>query len=225
MLDLPLIPGDETRRSRKLADSSKCHVSLFEFMNYVRAAGPSRLSMVTGQVAQGNAPYTPARDFYRRFLLAVRQGRRADNDQAVIQQAVDNAPPNKVVHYKQLAEGWLRWVSQIQEAEVVPTRTGRWQMADMAVKVTPNLVVQHPDGRVEAIRIYVRTEPLEREAADVMLWLMQQVSDQLHPDGISPIVVDVRRALDFRPAEPDPGFVAWMHSEAAAYRAMWTMVA
>jgi hypothetical protein len=208
-----------------LANSSKCHVSLFEFMNYVRAAGPARLSVVTGQVAQGNEPYTPARDFYRRFLLAARQGRQMNNDRDVIQRAVDNAPPSKAANYAQLAEGWLRWVSQIGDTQVLPARTGRWRASDMAVKVTPNLVVQHPDGRVEAIRMYVRVEPLEREAADVMLWLMQQVAEQLHPDGVSPVVVDVRRGIDFRPLEQDPGFVAWMHSEAAAYRAMWTMVA
>ncbi|HEX6076337.1 MAG TPA: hypothetical protein VFZ32_13875 [Micromonosporaceae bacterium] len=200
-------------------------MSLFEFMNYVRAAGPARLSVVTGQVAQGNEPYTPARDFYRRFLLAARQGRQMNNDRDVIQRAVDNAPPSKAANYAQLAEGWLRWVSQIGDTQVLPARTGRWRASDMAVKVTPNLVVQHPDGRVEAIRMYVRVEPLEREAADVMLWLMQQVAEQLHPDGVSPVVVDVRRGIDFRSLEQDPGFVAWMHSEAAAYRAMWTMVA
>jgi hypothetical protein len=209
-----------------LANSSKCHVSLFEFMNYVRAAGPARLGLVTGQVAQGNAPYTPARDFYRRFLLAARLGRRMNNDHEVIRQAVENAPPSKTTHYAQLAEGWLRWVDQIRDTQVLPARTGRWRtFDDMAVKVTPNLVVQHPDGRVEAIRMHVRAEPLEREAADVMLWLMRQVTDQLHPDGVSPVVVDVRRGVDFRPVEQDPGFDAWMHSEAAAYRAMWTMVA
>jgi hypothetical protein len=208
-----------------LANSSKCHVSLFEFMNYVRAAGPSRLGVVTGQVSQGNAPYTPARDYYRRFLLAARQGRQMNNDRAVIQQAVDNAPPSKAANYAALAEGWLRWVEHIEDTQVLPTRTGRWQSAEMAVKVTPNLVVRHPDGRVEAIRMHVRAEPLEPDAADVMLWLMEQVGEQLHPGGVTPIVVDVRRGTDFRSVGQEPGFVAWMHSEAAAYRAMWTMIA
>lgn len=208
-----------------LADSGRCDVSLLQFTEYVRAAGPHRLNVVTGQVARVNEPYAPARDFYRRFLLAVVAGRRMNNDRAAVQQVVRDAIPRKTSHYAQLGEGWLSWVPEIEDTRVLPNRTVRWQASDMAVKVTPNLLVEHPEGRVDAVRLYLKVAPLEPEQADVMLWLMSQVAHQLHPNGANPVVVDVRRGIGFRPDSADDGFSAWMRAEAVAYRAMWTMVA
>lgn len=207
-----------------MADS-RCDVSLAQFTEYVHAAGPRRLNLVTGQVARRNEPYAPGRDFYRRFLLAAVAGRRMNNDRAVVQQAVRDAIPRRAAHYAELAEGWLNWVPEIQATRVLPRRTASWQAADLAVKVTPNLLVEHPDGRVEAIRMYLKPTPLEPAEANVMLWLMTQVDKQLHPSGALPVVVDVRRGMGFRPDVPDEGIAAWLQAEAVAYLTMWTMVA
>ncbi len=203
----------------------KCDVSLLQFTDYVRVAGPTRLSQVAGQIAQSAEPYDPRRDYYRRFLYAARLGRRVGQDREIVEQAVEDAPAHKAGHYAELAAGWLRWAPEIADTEVLPARTARWSSSDLSVRVTPHLVVRHPDGLVEAIRMHVKVEELKPETAEVMLWLLGQVGNQLHSNGVSPVVVDVRRGVAFRPHQSDRGFSAWMHAEAAAYRRIWSMVA
>ena len=205
---------------------TNCDVSLRQFTEYVQARGPERSTVVTKQIAQAAAPYHPGKDFYRRFLLAVRQGRAMNLDREVVTRAVEHASAHQTRVYAELARGWLEVVDQFTNTYLHKQKTGRWRLGDMAVRVTPHLLLEHQDGGIEAVLLYLKQDELAPEVAEVMLWQMRQAGPELHsPDGVSPTVVDVRRAVVYRPTRDDVEFSAWMLSEAAAYRSMWGLLA
>jgi hypothetical protein len=144
------------------------------------------------------------------------------------QDAVRSADIRKRRVYRDLADGWLRCVDQFVDAHYLTARTARWQTPNLTVRVTPHLVLEHADERIEAVRLYVKEEPLiefGQQPINAMLWVMEHAGRQLHPGGVTPAVVDIRRGLVYRPVPQQDGFAAWIHSEAAAYYAMWSMLA
>ncbi|MGC4854131.1 hypothetical protein ACLQ24_12220 [Micromonospora sp. DT4] len=83
------------------------------------------------------------------------------------------------------------------------------------MRVTPDLVLAHPDGTTDAVKLYLYNDQLPAQAAEVTLWLMQQTLDQTHP-GARPMVLDVRRRREHTRLHPAPGYASWLESEAAS---------
>ncbi|WP_406071194.1 hypothetical protein [Micromonospora sp. NBC_01638] len=181
------------------------------FVKYVLSPGTRRVGLVQSL----DDKYEPVKDPYRQMRLAVQAGRRTGRDEEAMTSAIQNCRQQLRGHYTEIANGWLAFVEQRKSATLISPGTARWHTADLTVKVTPDLVLAHPDGITEALKLHMYTDPLSTQGADVMLWLMQQTLDQTHPEA-RPMVLDVRRRKVHSRTQSRPGFSSWLESEAAS---------
>jgi hypothetical protein len=185
------------------------HVSMGEFVRFVGTAGEPRYKLVTGMAE----PYSPVKDPYARIRRAIKTGRRTAADHTVLNQALAQCRPDMRSHYAEITKGWLRYLDERDFTGMVDVATGRWQTADLAVRVTPDLAVEYPDGTVDAIKLYLLVEPIPAGTAELMLWLMHQTMSQTCP-GAKAVVLDVRRRRPYTVLPTRPGYRTWLEAEA-----------
>lgn len=191
--------------------TSSFDIAMTRFVKYVLSPGAQRFTLVRSF----DDNYSPAKDPYRRIRLAIQAGRRTGMDEAAMDGAVRNCRPQLRGHYIDIARGWLSFIAPRADTTLVSPGTARWHTIDLTVRVTPDLVLAHPDGTTDAVKLYFYNDPLPAQAAEVTLWLMQQTLDQTHP-GARPMVLDVRRRREHTRLRPAPGYASWLESEAAS---------
>ncbi|MEU7176059.1 hypothetical protein ABZ949_31755 [Micromonospora tulbaghiae] len=181
------------------------------FVQYVMSPGTQRFALVRSF----DDTYSPARDPYRKMRLAVQAGRRTGKDEAAMNGAVRNCHEKFRSHYLDIARGWLSFIEPRANTALVSSGTARWHTTDLTVRVTPDLVLMHPDGTIDALKLHLYNDPITAQAAEITLWLMNQTLDQTHP-GARPMVLDVRRRREYTRVRPTPGYANWLESEAAS---------
>lgn len=186
-------------------------LSMTRFVKYVLSPGAQRIALVQSF----SDSYSVAKDPYRQARLAVQTGRRTGQDKQAMDSAIQNCRPRMRNHYIEIARGWLPFIEQRKDTSFIPPGTGRWHTSELTIKVTPELVLVHPNGATEAMKLHLHSDPISTEGAEVMLWLMQQTLDQSHP-GARPMVVDVRRQRVYTKVPPRPEYASWLESEAAS---------
>lgn len=196
---------------------STIELPLGGFVDYLRTRGAARVSVAHRHIAQSGEPYSPARDFYRRILAAILAARRSGDDKAVLRHAVAEAPASRRENYQAVVDGWIRFLPQLKNTQSVKVGTGRWYGDGLTVKVTPHLAVQHPDGRIEALFLYFKTDPLSKKDAEAMLWLAAAALPSVCP-GAEPVVLDTRRGKAYRNVPSGVEYPAWLSAEAGGYR-------
>lgn len=79
-----------------------------------------------------------------------------------------------------------------------------------------------PDGGTDVVWTWLKERELSRDAANAALRLLKTRMDDLCPGG-TPVVVDVRRGVEVRPARRGwrTNYDAWLRSEAAGTAALW----
>ena len=196
---------------------STIELPLGGFIDYLRTRGAARVSVAHRHITQANEPYSPARDFYRRILSAILAARRSGDDRAVLRHAVAEAPASRRDNYRAVVDGWLKFLPQLKGTHCVKSGTGRWYGDGLTVKVTPHMAVQHSDGRIEALFLYFKADPLSRKDAEAMLWIAAAASPGGCP-GAEPVVLDVRRGRAYRNIPSGIEYPAWLGAEAGGYR-------
>lgn len=192
-------------------------VPLNGFVDYLRTKGAARVNVATRHLNQAAEPYSPARDFYRRILSAILSGYHSGATETALERAIDNAPPARRGHYREVAHGWRSFAPQLRKTAATHSRTGRWRDTALSVKVTPNLAISHPDNRREALLLYLKAEPIPASDAKAMLWLASSAMHEACP-GARPVIVDVRRARAFRAVPHSAAYPTWLSAEAGGYR-------
>ncbi|WP_433233868.1 hypothetical protein ACQP2H_31855 (plasmid) [Micromonospora sp. CA-248260] len=191
--------------------ASSFDLSMARFVKYIMSPGTQRFTLVRGF----DDMYHPAKDPYRRMRLAVQAGRRTGKDKAAMDSAVQNCREQIRAHYIDIARGWLSFIEPHANTAFVSPGTGRWHTTDLTVRVTPDLVLLHPNGTTDVLKLYFYNDPISTQAAEITLWLMRQTLDQTHP-GARPMVLDVRRQREYTRVSSNPGYSSWLESEAAS---------
>ncbi|MGC4855520.1 hypothetical protein ACLQ24_19525 [Micromonospora sp. DT4] len=186
-------------------------LSMTRFVKYIVSPGTQRFALVRSF----DDEYSPVKDPYRRMRLAVQAGRRTGKDEAAMNSAVQNCRAQIRGHYIDIARGWLSFIEPRADTVLVSSGTGRWHTTDLTVRVTPDLVLTHPDGTTDALKLHYYSDPLTPQAAEITLWLLRQTLDQTHP-GARPMVLDVRRRREYTRVKHSPGYASWLESEAAS---------
>lgn len=102
--------------------------------------------------------------------------------------------------YRELANGWVRYVQSIGGATGLSLATVRDAVEvrnGLTIKLNPQLGITFPDGRVEVIHLWFDAEPLSPHTAQVLLYLMQANITALFGDATA-CVVDGRRGQPHR---------------------------
>lgn len=185
------------------------HVSMSEFVRFVGTAGQRRYQLVAGM----DEPYSPVKDPYSRIRRAIKNGRRTGADHVHLNQALAHCRKDLRSHYIEITKGWLRYVDERDFTGMVDVATGRWHTADLAVRVTPDMAVEYPDGTVDALKLYLLVEPITPAVAELMVWLMHQTIQQTCP-GAKPVVLDVRRSRTYTTLQTSAVYRTWLEAEA-----------
>ena len=164
-------------------------ISLSQFVAFVGTAGEQRYQLVTSM----DEPYSPIRDPYARIRRAIKNGRRTGQDHTHLNLALAQCRKEMKSHYAEISKGWLRFVNDRDFTAMIDVSPGRWETANLAVRVTPDLAVEQPDGTVDAIKLHLLADPIKPRVAELMVWLMQQTMAQTCP-GAKAVVLDVRRS-------------------------------
>ncbi|GLZ77022.1 hypothetical protein Afil01_18290 [Actinorhabdospora filicis] len=196
---------------------SQFEITLNGFVDFLRTRGAARVDVVTRQLTQYTEPYSPARDFYRRILNAIVSGRRTGTDEETLRAVLEAAPQYKKAHYQQVVDGWLAVLPQFTGTRCLRVHTGRWHNPSVTVRATPHLLLARPDGRKEALWLYLKADPLPAGDAEAMLYLAGAAMPEIFA-GAEPVVVDVRRQKIWCRGEETEGFGVWLESEANGYK-------
>ncbi len=126
-------------------------------------------------------------------------------------------------HYADLARHWL--AMSTWHLPDVPCGSAVWRTPHLTVGVRPDFAVQQADGTIAVVKLWLREQPVSRDAARGCLWLLREHMAELSPGGV-PVVVDVRREQ----AYPVRGvyskfFGSYLESEAEAMAALWQRLA
>lgn len=73
----------------------------------------------------------------------------------------------------------------------------RWSEGDLTIVVRDLLGLRLPNGRFLLVAPYVKDTELDQESADILLYLLESVIDDVLP-GATPVVWDTRRGKAFR---------------------------
>ncbi|MBB5854234.1 hypothetical protein ACFQ05_13065 [Amycolatopsis umgeniensis] len=200
------------------------YITLPTFVGYSTSSGPSRSSFVRRWRRQYEDPARGGFNFYLRAANAIRAGRISGRDREVLRALVENADERTRPHYTDIANGWLRYVGR-RDLRLAEVGRSRWRLGTLEVGINPHLGLRKGDGPVYVTWLYFKEEPLSRDAAQLVLWLLEQTMDDLRPGG-RPLVVDVRRSKEFALSPRDRDKVRpWVRSEASAFMSLWEAAA
>lgn len=80
------------------------------------------------------------------------------------------------------------------------------------------------DGSYDAIKLYMRVDPPNKQHIGAALWLLQQAMPQYVPDGRA-VLLDVRRVVPYMRLPGRTDFAAWLGTEAASFAYLQTRTA
>jgi len=199
------------------------YITLPTFVGYSASPGPTRPSFVRRQRRLYEDPARAAFNYYRRAANAVRSGRAAGQDEVALRALVNAADERTKPHYTAIADGWLRYLGR-RSPRLIEVGRARLRLGGLEIGVTPQLGLRKSDGHRYAAWLYFKEEPLAKDAAQLALWLLDAAMPQLLPGG-EPLVVDVRRAKEFRLTARDRDRLRpWAQSEASAFMTLWEEV-
>jgi hypothetical protein len=185
-------------------------ISTTSFAEYATGGRRRRTEIVTAQLMAGNV------QFYRPILDAITEASSADDPAAVLAQAIDQADlTGQQRAFTEIRDGFLSWHHSTR-ATPIPTATSTLRVGDVDVSVTPHLGIRSSAGD-QAVLFHLKEQPLHRDAAYAALRVLQICMAEVLPGG-SPLVVDLRRAREFRlPHNTNlPSMDAWLTASASA---------
>lgn len=198
-------------------------VSMISFGRFISARAAGQIACAREIAERYSQQYSPVTDPYAPFVAAVRRGLDTGCHELEIQRALSNASDKRRGVLIGLKEPYLRLLSR-SPGTYTPAGRAIWQTPDLDVTVTPEFSRVTPAGEIEVIKLYLRVDPLTRDAADGMLFVMSETMDELCPGG-KPVLWDLRRERVFTPRSRRREFGSWLRLQASNLAALWRAVA
>lgn len=162
--------------------------------------------------------------FYNPALTAMRRAISSTEPSVVLEAAMGRLNNHaQLTHTREVFAGFLEWWNGVA-ATAVPAKAAVWTRSDLSVSLHSQhlLGLKTRTGVTKVVLPYVKTEVLSRDAAYLLLALMEQVMPTiLH--GAMPVVLDTRRARTFvlRKNTNRADLDAILTAEAAKYVTHW----
>jgi hypothetical protein len=189
------------------------------FVDFVAATGTARLTRVRDAKRFYEAEYGPERDFYKAFRDRAEDCLATGWNGAKLTTALAQVTdPKKVDNYEECRKGLTKWVGRKTITTLPAVRTV-WRSGSLRVAVNPEL---HADvaGTPHLVKFYLKSEPLSKQKADILLHLLGKQS----PSGTTVGVLDVRRARLHVPTRTIAGMDALLKGEAQALTTIWQSI-
>ena len=192
-------------------------VSLTTFIDFTAANGTSRTGVVSRAKDQSD-DYDPAADFYRGIRNAIIDTLHDDEDKDMILKSADTAYVRRVKHYRECAEGFVKWWGRKSISWIENPKPQTWSSGELEVQVNPELLIDI-DGEVNVIKMYFKAQAISKRRIDATLYLLESMWISGEADKVG--VLDVRRSKLFTPPIHTSNIDAYLVGEAAAFAAMW----
>ncbi|CRK61025.1 hypothetical protein [Alloactinosynnema sp. L-07] len=182
-------------------------IATTSFAEYATSDRTRRTEIVAGR---------PGVDFYGPILRALRQAAASDEPEPLLSAAIDATDlSGQSRAYTELSDGFLTWWPRTR-ATLTSTGTSNLRVGDVDVSVAPHLGMRSSAGE-HAVLFHLKEQPLTKDAANAALRVLQICMSDLLP-GATPLVVDLRRAREFRLARNTnvERLDAWLTAQAAA---------
>lgn len=189
-------------------------------MDFVGKAGPPRVTCVREAHARYATDYHPMMDFWRPLREAIAVAHQPGGTFATLDALPGRVSERKFEYYTNGVEGYRKFVRNRQIGWFQAAST-IWTAHGVSVKVNPELGLVI-DGRAHHVKLYLRKDPLRREAAQSILFLLGQLPPT--ETDASPLVLDVLRAKSFEPNNKTHRMGPLLEGEAAAFAAMWRSI-
>ncbi|MBM7771355.1 rhodanese-related sulfurtransferase [Actinokineospora baliensis] len=195
------------------------------FAEYAAGGRARRTEIVVSAHEREGVPDHYGRIFYQAILAAIDVAARAEDPAAVLADVVAEAETAGVSGqpraYEEVAAGFLAWW---RKAKLTAVDCGATilRVDGLELTVAPHLAVRGRSGGLQVVLFHLKEAPLTRDGANAALRLLAVCAADLLP-GAEPLVVDVRRAREYRLSRGTnlDNLDAWLAAEAAAYTAHW----
>jgi hypothetical protein len=126
----------------------------------------------------------------------------------------------RYAHYTDLAQHWLK-ITKLR-LPLVACNGAVWTTQRLVVSVRPDFALANADGEIPVLKLWLKEQPLSKDAANACLRLLTRHMPSISPGG-TPVVVDVRRERIYQPTKRPlkRGFDEWLESEAEAMGSLW----
>ena len=196
-------------------------ISLTQFVDFVFASGPPRVTQVRhirGQIAAG---YHPSRDFWKRLrdeIVTVEEsGHPLMELDRVANDCVGEAKRNR---YEQAIKGYKRFHRRRKRQWFAPP-SAVWERADLLVRVNPELGLVIGSSPV-AIKLYFKKESLSKRRIESILHLMETaLAGQAGAQGMDIGLLDVPKGKLIRSGKRPDNLDLLLNSDALAFSEIW----
>lgn len=196
-------------------------ISLTSFVDFVSAAGPSKLTVVRRTKKQMEDSYGPEKDFYKRIREAIIEMHRTGDTLARVTGILPSLTDKKKIdNYPQLIEGYKKWRGRKGAEWFEPTHA-QWHGGGLAVRVNPELGLTI-DGTPHLVKLYFKADKLAKRRIDLITHLMAVACTDPAPGGCIMGVLDVRRSKLITPTVPINRLDTMLRAEAAYWVSAWS---
>lgn len=162
--------------------------------------------------------------FYNPALTAIRRAISSTEPPAVLEATLGRLKnQTQLIHTREVFAGFLSWWNNVT-ATAVPAKAAVWARSGLSVSLYSQhlLGLKTSTGVTKVVLPYVKPQVLTRDAAFLLLHLMEQVMPTIL-DGATPAVLDRRRARSFalRKNTSRTELDAILTAEAARYVTHW----
>ncbi|SES46867.1 hypothetical protein SAMN04487818_116136 [Actinokineospora terrae] len=192
------------------------------FAEYAAGGRARRTEIVVAAHEREGIPDHFGRVFYQPILAAIEVAARAEDPAAVLAEAVEAAElTGQPRAYDEVAAGFLAWWRKARLTAVDCGATVL-RVGGVELTVAPHLAVRGRSGGLQVVLFHLKEAPLTRDGANAALRVLAVCADDLLA-GAEPLVVDLRRAREYRLARNTniDNLDAWLTAEAAAYASHW----
>jgi len=191
-------------------------VSLTYFVDFVLKSGTSKLTGVREYKERKDECST---DFYRPIREAIVEMHKKGLPLATLEDVTRAQEDEKrKKHYPLVIEGYRRFLASGPKNHFEPPRAAL-SLGALSLDVNPELGLVM-DGKPHLIKLYFRSEPLDRRRTALVLDLLARGLGETNPERI-PAVLEVRTGKLHTNATTNPRMELLLRGEAASFAAMY----
>jgi hypothetical protein len=193
-------------------------LSLTTFVDFISTTGLPRVRVVETARREGNQPYDPRRDFYKRLrdsAVAFAKGNISEDQFREMPPTLSDR--KKQTNFPPAVKALTTWWARNGGAFRAPPR-GEFVAAELRVTVNPEICFTSAVG-VVAAKCWFKTEPVPRARLNYILATLKFGMPVDYQGDVG--ILDVRRGVLHRAGAVDPALRVLLRGEAAGFMTMW----
>jgi len=164
-------------------------IPLTSFTDFVLKSGSPKMTSAKKIKNQLGEAYNPAGDYYKRFREAVQELHQNGMSDKNILKIVGDLPPNKVVNYETMADGYKKFLGRKEITYFKPIRK-TWTHGNINIPINPELGLEW-GGQKYLVKLYLKSDKPSKDKIASILSLMKNT---LSLKKVEYIVLDVRNS-------------------------------